>query len=66
LELAVVPSRFSAEFGICLSAEAGLAVVKGKGEAHFVIEIEWSKESARQAAAPAAGHGSVPIAPSRT
>jgi hypothetical protein len=52
-QLAVTPSRFTAEFGIALSAEAGLAVVKGTGEAHFVIEIEWSKESARATAQPA-------------
>jgi hypothetical protein len=45
-QLAVAPSRFTAEFGISLSAEAGVAVVKGTGEAHFVIEIEWAKENA--------------------
>ena len=52
-QLAVTPSRFTAEFGISLSAEAGVAVVKGTGEAHFLIEIEWSKDSARRAAGPA-------------
>ena len=46
-QLAVAPTRFSAEFGIALSAEAGMAVLKGSGEAHFVIEIEWSKPKLR-------------------
>lgn len=53
-QLAVAPSRFTAEFGIALSAEAGVAVVKGTGEAHFVIEIEWVKDSARGTAESAA------------
>jgi hypothetical protein len=56
-QLAVAPSRFTAEFGIALSAEAGMAVVKGKGEAHFVIQIEWSKDSAGKTAEPAAQDG---------
>ena len=62
-QLAVAPSRFSAEFGIALSAEAGLAVVKGTGEAHFTIQIEWSKETARTTADSGAEHRATPVAP---
>jgi hypothetical protein len=49
-QMTLAPTRFSAEFGIALSAEAGMAVVKGTGQAHFVIEIEWSKEGAGKTA----------------
>jgi predicted short-subunit dehydrogenase-like oxidoreductase (DUF2520 family) len=42
-DLSEAPDHIRAEFGISLGAEAGVAVVKGTGEAHFVIELEWSK-----------------------
>jgi hypothetical protein len=37
------PDHLRAEFGICLGAEAGMAVVKGTGEAHFVLELVWDR-----------------------
>jgi cobalamin biosynthesis protein CbiD len=40
--LPVAPSSIRAEFGVCLTAEAGIGIAKGTGEAHFVIELEWS------------------------
>ncbi len=36
------PDRVRAEFGISLSAESGMVVVKGKADAHFVLELEWT------------------------
>ncbi len=40
------PHRVRAEFGIKLSAEAGMVVVKGTADAHFVLELEWSRSGA--------------------
>ena len=42
--LPAAPDHIRAEFGISLGAESGLVVVKGTGEAHFVIELEWSRQ----------------------
>jgi hypothetical protein len=42
--LPVAPASIRAEFGVCLTAEAGIAIAKGTGEAHFVIELEWSQK----------------------
>jgi hypothetical protein len=42
--LPVTPTGIRAEFGICLTAEAGIGIAKGTGEAHFVIELEWSSK----------------------
>ena len=44
--LPVAPDNIRAEFGVCLTAEAGIAVAKGSAEAHFVIELEWSTKPA--------------------
>jgi Trypsin-co-occurring domain 1 len=41
-DLPVTPASIRAEFGVCLTAEAGIGIAKGTGEAHFVIELEWS------------------------
>src|ERR1035441_7340009 len=41
-DLPTTPASIRAEFGVCLTAEAGIGIAKGTGEAHFVIEIEWS------------------------
>jgi hypothetical protein len=38
------PASIRAEFGVRLMAEAGIAIAKGTGEAHFVIELEWSRK----------------------
>lgn len=38
------PDNIRAEFGVCLTAEAGIAVAKGSAEAHFVIELEWCRK----------------------
>jgi hypothetical protein len=43
--ISVVPDRIRAEFGITLSVESGFVVAKGRGEANFVIELEWSREA---------------------
>ncbi|WP_206440218.1 CU044_2847 family protein [Streptomyces scabichelini] len=37
------PDRVSVEFGIKLSAEAGLIVARGATEANFVVSLEWSR-----------------------
>ncbi|GAA1214368.1 hypothetical protein GCM10009665_00140 [Kitasatospora nipponensis] len=37
------PDHIRAEFGIRLTAEAGLVVAKGSGDAHIVLELEWSR-----------------------
>ena len=42
--LPAAPDNIRTEFGICLTAEAGIAIAKGSGEAHFVIELEWSRK----------------------
>lgn len=39
------PQRVRAEFGIKLSAETGMVVVKGTADAHFVLELEWSRSA---------------------
>ena len=39
------PDRVRAEFGIKLSAETGMVVVKGTADAHFVLELEWSRDA---------------------
>ena len=38
------PESIRAEFGISLSAESGVVILKGTGSAHFVIELEWSRK----------------------
>ena len=38
------PDHIRTEFGISLAAESGMVVVKGTAEAHFVIELEWSRK----------------------
>jgi hypothetical protein len=39
------PHRVRAEFGIKLSAETGMVVVKGTADAHFVLELEWNRSA---------------------
>jgi Trypsin-co-occurring domain 1 len=46
------PEKVRAEFGITLSAEAGLVVAKGTAEAHFVLELEWRRSSSENASSP--------------
>jgi hypothetical protein len=43
-DLPSAPDHIRTEFGISLSAESGMVILKGTGEAHFVIEIEWSRK----------------------
>jgi len=52
--VSVTPDRIRAEFGITLSAETGFVVAKGRGEANFVIELEWTGDSTRSAPRPSA------------
>ncbi|MFD8781896.1 CU044_2847 family protein [Kitasatospora sp. NPDC059599] len=37
------PDHIRAEFGIKITAEAGLVVAKASGDAHFTLELEWSR-----------------------
>ncbi|MFI5942121.1 CU044_2847 family protein [Streptomyces uncialis] len=37
------PDHIRAEFGLRLTAEAGLVVAKGSGEAHIKLELEWDR-----------------------
>lgn len=42
------PDHVRAEFGLRVTAEAGLVVAKGSGDAHIKLELEWSRpESGR-------------------
>ncbi len=41
LDLARPPSAVTVEFGITLSAEAGVVVARGSTEAHFTVTMEW-------------------------
>jgi hypothetical protein len=42
-DLAESPDKISMEFGVKLSAEAGLVVARGTTEANFVVKLEWSR-----------------------
>lgn len=42
--LPAAPDNIRAEFGVCLRAEAGIAIAKGTAEAHFIIELQWSNK----------------------
>lgn len=37
------PDHIRAEFGIKMTTEAGLVVAKAAGDAHFTLELEWSR-----------------------
>ncbi len=37
------PDHIRATFGMRVTAEAGLVVAKGSGEAHITLELEWSR-----------------------
>jgi hypothetical protein len=37
------PDHIRAEFGIRVTAEAGIVVASGTGEAHIRLELEWSR-----------------------
>ncbi|MBX9364320.1 hypothetical protein K4G64_24685 [Streptomyces sp. WAC04114] len=38
------PDRVGVEFGIKLSAEAGVIVARGATEANFVVKLEWCRD----------------------
>ncbi|MBO3752216.1 hypothetical protein J5X84_39685 [Streptosporangiaceae bacterium NEAU-GS5] len=38
------PDRVRVEFGVKLSADANVIVTRTTGEAHFVVELEWTRE----------------------
>jgi hypothetical protein len=42
------PDRIRAEFGIKATAEAGLVVVKGSGDAHITLELEWGHRAGEE------------------
>ncbi|MFE7566097.1 CU044_2847 family protein [Streptomyces sp. NPDC057539] len=37
------PGHVRAEFGLRVTADAGLVVAKGSGDAHIKLELEWSR-----------------------
>ncbi|KNE81916.1 MULTISPECIES: CU044_2847 family protein [Streptomyces] len=37
------PDHIRAEFGLRVTAEAGLVVANGSGDAHIALELEWSR-----------------------
>ncbi|CAN3978217.1 CU044_2847 family protein [Kitasatospora purpeofusca] len=37
------PDHIRAEFGIKITTEAGLVVAKASGDAHFTLQLEWSR-----------------------
>ncbi|WP_344655804.1 CU044_2847 family protein [Catenulispora subtropica] len=39
---ALEPDSVTVEFGLMLSAEAGLIVAKGTSEVHFTVSVNWS------------------------
>ncbi|MFI6010741.1 CU044_2847 family protein [Streptomyces sp. NPDC051243] len=41
-ELPRPPESVTVEFGITLSAEAGVVVARGSTEAHFTVSMEWA------------------------
>lgn len=43
------PDRVRVEFGVKLSADANVIVTRTTGEAHFVVELEWTKEAGPEA-----------------
>ncbi|MFI6803571.1 CU044_2847 family protein [Streptomyces luteogriseus] len=44
-DLPQTPDRVGVEFGIKLSAEAGVIVARGATEANFVVTLEWSRDA---------------------
>ncbi|WAZ20834.1 hypothetical protein STRCI_001975 [Streptomyces cinnabarinus] len=45
-ELPRPPESVTVEFGITLSAEAGVVVARGSTEAHFTVTMNWANEPA--------------------
>jgi hypothetical protein len=62
---AVSPDQLSIEFGLILTAETGVVVVKGGAEVHFTVNLAWSRlqgdaaEHAREERVGAAFHDGV-------
>jgi hypothetical protein len=42
------PDHIRAEFGIKVTAEAGLVVAKASGDAHITLELEWSRREGEE------------------
>ncbi|MFD5796975.1 CU044_2847 family protein [Streptomyces diastatochromogenes] len=42
--LARPPATVTVEFGITVSAEAGVVVARGSTEAHFTVNMQWSNQ----------------------
>jgi hypothetical protein len=42
---ALSPDEVTVEFGLTLTAEAGIVVAKGTAEVHFTVTLSWSKDS---------------------
>lgn len=40
---AIGPEEISVEFGLVLSAEAGMVVAKGSSEVHFTVSLVWRR-----------------------
>jgi tetrahydromethanopterin S-methyltransferase subunit B len=44
------PDGITVEFGLTLTAEAGVVLAKGSTEVHFAVTLSWSKDSASMSA----------------
>ena len=42
------PDHIRAEFGIKVTAEAGLVVAKASGDAHITLQLEWSRQEGKE------------------
>lgn len=48
------PDQLSVEFGLTLTAEAGVIVAKGGAEVHFTVNLAWSRSPGDHAPPPPA------------
>ncbi|MFF3329288.1 CU044_2847 family protein [Streptomyces sp. NPDC002888] len=56
------PDRVALEFGVKLSADAGVVLARAAGEAHFKVLLEWERQPRRTADAEADDEPSSPDA----
>jgi hypothetical protein len=49
------PDQLNVEFGLTLTAEAGIIVAKGAAEVHFTVNLGWSRSPEQAPAASAQG-----------
>lgn len=51
------PDGMSVEFGLCVTAEAGVVVAKGSTEVHFTVTLTWAGQQAAPTGQQAAPDG---------